>query len=88
MRTAPSAGVATFLQGHGVAQVTPFDAVDQLEPLLAGQDPPRLVIVHIDPTQRNRWRSCSAYPRFSQTSFFVMSALLEASLCWMPCTPA
>jgi pilus assembly protein CpaE len=71
----------TFLQNRGVSQVSALARLDQLEPLLSGQTPPRLVIVHIDPDpQESLARLTPLIRRFQQTSFFVMSSVLEASL--------
>jgi pilus assembly protein CpaE len=73
--------LSNFLSGHGVSQITPLVRLDQLEPLLSSATPPRLVIVHIDPDpQENLARLTPLIRRFGQTSFFVMSAVLEASL--------
>src|SRR4029079_13431916 len=55
--------------------------LDQLEPLLSSPTPPRLVIFHIDPDpQENLARLTPLIRRFGKTSFFVMSAVLEAGL--------
>src|SRR4051794_13543571 len=71
----------TFLQGRGVSQLSGVQRLEQLEPMLTGQTPPRLVIVHIDPDpQESLARLAPLIKRFPQTSFFVMSALLEATL--------
>ena len=73
--------LATFLQAQGLTQISSLQRLDQLEPLLSGQTPPRLVIVHIDPDpQENLARLAPLIRRFNQTSFFVMSAVLEAGL--------
>jgi pilus assembly protein CpaE len=71
----------TFLQNRGVSQLSGLARLDQLEPLLSGATPPRLVIVHIDPDpQESLARLTPLIRRFQQTSFFVMSSVLEASL--------
>jgi len=73
--------LATFLQAHGVTALSPLQRIDQLEPLLDGKEPPRLVIVHIDPDpQQNLERIAPLIRAHPQTSFFVMSAVLEAGL--------
>jgi pilus assembly protein CpaE len=73
--------LANFLQAQGVSNVTALVRLEQLEPLLSSATPPRLVIVHIDPDpQENLARMAPLIRRYSQTSFFVMSAVLEASL--------
>jgi pilus assembly protein CpaE len=71
----------TFLQNRGVSQLSGLARLDQLEPLLSGATPPRLAIVHIDPDpQESLARLTPLIRRFQQTSFFVMSSVLEASL--------
>src|SRR6185503_4169908 len=73
--------LANFLQAQGVSNVTALVRLDQLEPALSGPTPPRLVIVHIDPDpQENLARLAPLIRRFHETSFFVMSSVLEASL--------
>jgi pilus assembly protein CpaE len=73
--------LATFLQTRGITQITPLQRLDQLEPLLASKEPPRLVIVHIDPDPGETLQAVAPLiRRFPQTNFFVMSAVLETGL--------
>ena len=41
--------MAHFLAQHGAAPVTQLQRIDQLPAVLNSADPPRLVVVHIDP---------------------------------------
>jgi len=71
----------TFLQNRGISQVSALTRLDQLEPLLSGGTPPKLAIIHIDPDpQESLNRLAPLIKRFPNTSFFVMSAVLEATL--------
>ena len=73
--------LATFLQAHAVTALTPLQRIDQLESLLTGKEPPRLVIVHIDPDPQANLEKLTPLIRANpNTNFFVMSGLLEASL--------
>src|SRR6185369_9057167 len=66
---------------NGVVTVTQLQRIEQLEPALRVSDPPRLVIVHIDPEpQENLQRLSPLIRQHPQSNFFVMSALLEATL--------
>lgn len=74
--------LASFLQSNGISAITQLQRLDQLEPALAGAaEAPKLVIVHIDPDpQENLPRVAPLIRRYQQTSFFVMSGVLEAAL--------
>src|SRR5262249_29864492 len=73
--------MVSFLQGQGIISVSQLPQIDQLVPLLAGGDPPRLVIVHIDPNpQQNLDRLAPMIRMYPHVSFFVMSGVLETSL--------
>src|SRR5690349_20987972 len=64
--------LATFLQAHAVTALTPLQRIDQLEPLLTGKEPPRLVIVHIDPDPQSNIEQLAPLIRAHPgTSFFV-----------------
>ncbi|MEO6436997.1 MAG: AAA family ATPase [Tepidisphaeraceae bacterium] len=73
--------LATFLQANGLTSVNQLQRFDQLEPALSSGEVPRLVIVHIDPDpQENLQKLTPLIRRFQQTSFFVMSSVLETGL--------
>jgi len=73
--------LANFLASQGVAQITQLQRLDQLEAVLAGGSAPRLAIVQIDPDPgESLAKVAPLIRRFNQTSFFVMSAVLEAGL--------
>ena len=70
-----------FLQAQGLPAVTQLQQIEQLSPLLAGADPPQLVIVHIDPDpQEALQRITQLIRKYPHVSFFVMSSVLETSL--------
>ena len=73
--------LANFLASQGVAQITQLQRLDQLEAVLVGGSAPRLAIVQIDPDPgESLAKVAPLIRRFNQTSFFVMSAVLEAGL--------
>jgi pilus assembly protein CpaE len=73
--------MTTFLQANGVGNVTQLSQIEQLPPLLGGGDPPRLVIVHLDPDPQLNLEKLSLFIRqYQHISFFVMSGTLETSL--------
>src|SRR6187551_157796 len=73
--------MTSFLQSHGVSSVTQLQAIEQLPPLLGGGDPPKLVIVHLDPDPQHNLEKLTLFIRqYPHISFFVMTATLETSL--------
>jgi pilus assembly protein CpaE len=73
--------MASFLQAQGLTSVSQLPHIDQLVPLLGGGDPPKLVIVHIDPNpQANLDRLAPMIRMYPNVSFFVMSGVVETSL--------
>jgi pilus assembly protein CpaE len=73
--------LTSFLQSHGVSNVTQLQAIEQLPPLLGGGDPPKLVIVHLDPDPQHSLEKLTLFIRqYPHISFFVMSATVETSL--------
>ena len=73
--------MTTFLQNHGVGNITQLSQIEQLPPILGGGDPPRLVIVHIDPDPQLNLEKLTLFIRqYPHVSFFVMSAVVETSL--------
>lgn len=73
--------MAHFLSQHGVAAVTQIQRIDQLPSLLNGADPPRLVVVHIDPNPADQLTRLEPLIRAHPNSaFFVMTNVLETSL--------
>lgn len=76
--------MSAFLQANGVTAITPLQRIDQLDTVLRpgpGAEPPRLVIVHIDPDpQENLQRLAPLIRLHAQINFFVMSGTLETSL--------
>ncbi len=73
--------MAHFLSGHGVAAVTQIQRIDQLPAVLNASDPPRLVVVHIDPNPADQLQRLEPLIRSHPNSaFFVMTNVLETSL--------
>jgi pilus assembly protein CpaE len=73
--------MTAFLQSHGVGTVTQLQQIEQLQPILAGGDPPRLVVVHLDPGPEQSLEKLTPLIRqYPAVSFFVMTATLETSL--------
>src|SRR5687768_7395169 len=68
--------LASFLQANGISAITQLQRLELLEPALASAtEPPKLVIVHIDPDPQDNLRRVAPLIRRyqQQTSFFVMS---------------
>lgn len=73
--------MTSFLQAMGLVSVAQLQQIDQLHQVLGGGDPPRLVIIHIDPNpQANLERLTPMIRQHPGVSFFVMSTVLETSL--------
>ena len=73
--------MTVFLQAHGVSTVTQLQRIDELPQLLGPGDPPRFVIVHIDPNpQETLGRLAPLIRSHPSISFFVMSSVLETTL--------
>ena len=73
--------MASFLQNHGLGTVTQLSLIEQLPSVLSSADPPRLVIVHIDPDPQMSLDKLTLLIRtHTAVHFFVMSEVLETSL--------
>ena len=70
-----------FLANYGVQVVSQFTAPDALVTLLNRPEAPQLVIINLDPNAQDTLRRWGHLPRqFPQTSFFLMSQVLDANL--------
>src|SRR4051812_22913193 len=73
--------MTSFLNGMGLVSVAQLQQLEQLHTMLGGGDPPRLVIVHIDPNpQANLDKLVPMIRQHPNINFFVMSSVLETSL--------
>jgi pilus assembly protein CpaE len=73
--------LATFLGAFGVNLVAQLPSVDSLPALLQRSDAPQLAIVNLDPGASDNLKKIAQLPRqFPNTSFFVMSQVLDANL--------
>src|SRR5256714_2507627 len=73
--------MTVFLQAHGVSTVTQLQKIDELPQLIGPGDPPRFVIVHIDPNPAETLSKLAPLIRSHPSiSFFVMSSVLETTL--------
>jgi len=73
--------MVTFLTARGMSQVSSLARLEQLEPLLTSGSAPRLVVVHIDPNPAEMLQRLGPMiRRFPHSSFFVMSAVIDAGL--------
>ncbi|HZZ44842.1 MAG TPA: AAA family ATPase [Tepidisphaeraceae bacterium] len=73
--------LANFLTQFGMNLIGQFPNCDVLPALLAREDAPHLVIVNLDPGAQESLKKVGQLPRqFPNTSFFLMSSVLDANL--------
>jgi pilus assembly protein CpaE len=73
--------LATFLGAFGVNLVAQLPTAETLPALLQRSDAPQLAIINLDPGAADNLKKVAALPRqFPNTSFFVMSQVLDANL--------
>jgi pilus assembly protein CpaE len=73
--------LAGFLANCGVQIVGQFNTPEALAPLLGRSDSPHLAIINLDPNAHESLKKYGHLPRqFPQTSFFLMSQVLDANL--------
>ncbi|MBV8780260.1 MAG: AAA family ATPase [Phycisphaerae bacterium] len=73
--------LANFLTSFGVNLMGQYGSPDQLTQILSRTDAPQLVIVNLDPGAGDNLKKMAQLPRqFPNTSFFVMSQVLDPNL--------
>jgi pilus assembly protein CpaE len=73
--------LATFLGAFGVNLVAQLPTAETLPGLLQRSDAPQLAIINLDPNAADNLKKIATLPRqFPNTSFFVMSQVLDANL--------
>jgi pilus assembly protein CpaE len=73
--------LASFLGAFGVNLVAQLQSAETLPALLQRSDAPQLAIINLDPGAADNLKKVAALPRqFPNTSFFVMSQMLDANL--------
>lgn len=73
--------LANFLGQFGMNLIGQFPTCETLPALLSREDAPHLVIVNLDPNAPDILKKVGHLPRqFPNTSFFLMSSLLDANL--------
>jgi pilus assembly protein CpaE len=75
------AELGNFLSRFGVNLIGQYQNVDPLHGLLGRADSPQLVIINLDPHAHETLKKIGHLPRqFPQTSFFLMSSVLDPQL--------
>src|SRR5947207_899874 len=70
--------LAKFLTSFGVTLTAQYPTLESLAPILSRSDAPQLAIINLDPGVQESLKKLAALPRkFSATSFFVMSQVLD-----------
>ena len=73
--------MASFLATHGVAVGAQVVTIEQMAEALSQHEPPRLAVVNIDPNPHEQLQRLAPWIRqYPNTSFFVVSQVVEASL--------